>query len=71
MVEERGQNQTGAIHIEPALFLTQEDCHGAILDHIVQQGATIRTDGWNSYRHMDEKGSTPPPRKESPKERPQ
>lgn len=57
MVEERGPNQTGAIHIEPALFLTQEDCHGAILDH-VQQGATIRTDGWNSYRHIDEKGYT-------------
>ena len=44
MVEERGPNQTGAIHIEPALFLTQEDCHGAILDHL-QQGATMRTDG--------------------------
>ena len=52
-----GPNQMNAIHIKPALFLTQEDCHGAILDH-VQQGATMRTDGWNSYRHMDEKGST-------------
>ena len=55
MVEEQGRNQTGAIHIEPALFLTREACHGAILDH-VQQGSTIRTDGWNSYRQIDTKG---------------
>lgn len=55
LVEERSPNRSGSIHIETSLFLDREACHGTILDY-VEQGSTIRTDGWNSYRRIGEKG---------------
>lgn len=55
MVEERGPNQTGYIHIEPTRYVDAEACHGIILEN-VRPGSVIRTDGWTSYCGIAQKG---------------
>jgi transposase-like protein len=55
VVEKRGDNLTGYIHLQPLVSIGRKSLHQAICDHVTP-GATIRTDGLASYQGLDQLG---------------
>ena len=55
LVEKRGDNLTGYVHLQPLKSISSKTLHRIIRDR-VQPGSAIRTDGLISYRGLDESG---------------
>ena len=55
LVEKRGVNLTGYVHLQPLKSISGKTLHHIIRDR-VQVGATIRTDGLHSYRGLGKSG---------------
>jgi len=55
LVEKRGANLTGYVHLEPLKSLKSKTLLGIIEEH-VKPGSTIRTDAWSSYKQLSERG---------------
>ena len=55
LVEERGRNRTGYVHLEPLPAVDAEQLHGVVLEKVAAD-SVVRTDAFSAYRGLGTKG---------------